>query len=627
MELTICLLIALALGLAAGAGLGWFIGSRPAADLQQRLLVRDGEARDLDEKFRRAISELAGASVKAEQADALAMQLTSITGELATLKANAAHFDEQKRLLLEAQEGLKREFEAAGAKVLEGAQAAFLKRAEDRFAESEKASAERLKGLLEPVGQRLKSYEDHVSALEKQRIDAFGQLTGQIEAMRAGQEQVRAEAARLGNSLRNAPKARGRWGEQQLRNVLEQCGLAEHTDFVTEHSIDTDEGRLRPDAVVNIPGQKKLVIDAKVSLNAYQSAFEADDDAARDLHLAQHAASMRTHVQQLGAKSYQSQFAEAPDYVVMFVPGEHFVAAALESDPELWDFAFQRRVLLATPTNLVAIARTVAMVWSQDKLAREAIEIGRAGGELYDRLAVASEHLKRMGSGLDSAVNNYNKFVTSFERNVLSSGKRLRDKGIEIGKREIEDVPLIEAAPRYGEGAAGSEEGGALLTVAVGQRRGGGGGMRRSAIAALVASSGGTARAGRVLPIPPNRPGAYAPRDTCVKTPRARAFVAALRRAIARRDARALVGLAAPDVRLDFGGGSGKPLLLSQLTGAQGPALWRELRRGVRLGCGMDAGNMVFPMAVCAEPWRCRSVRCAGGHWTRRAALSPRQYP
>ncbi len=466
MDSQIYAFVALLLGLAAGSTLGWFIGSRPAADLRQRFFDRDGEARELDEKFRRAISELAGASVKAEQADRLAAQLGTVGAELATLKANAVHFDEQKRLLLEAQEGLKREFEAAGAKVLAGAQEAFLKRAEDRFSESEKASAERLKGLLEPVGQRLKSYEEQVSTLEAKRVDAFGQLTGQIEAMRAGQEQVRAEAARLGNSLRNAPKARGRWGEQQLRNVLEQCGLAEHTDFVTEHSIDTDEGRLRPDAVVNIPGQKKLVIDAKVSLNAYQAAYEAGDDATRDSHMAQHAQSMRNHVQQLGAKSYQSQFAEAPDYVVMFVPGEHFVAAALESDPELWDFAFQRRVLLATPTNLVAIARTVAMVWSQDKLAREAIEIGRAGSELYDRLAVAAEHLKRMGSGLESAVGNYNKFVTSFERNVLSSGKRLRDKGIEIGKREIEEVPLIESAPRYGELGVSSDDVGALLTAA-----------------------------------------------------------------------------------------------------------------------------------------------------------------
>ncbi|MCW1427885.1 DNA recombination protein RmuC [Novosphingobium sp. JCM 18896] len=488
MEAALFVIVALVVGL----GLGWFLGGRPVAEMRQRFLARDGEARELDEKFRRAITELAGASERAMRADGLASELSEaqarnavlqgqlataatradsaerlaaelpdlrasrevLAAELATLKANAANFDEKQRLLMEAQEALKKEFAVAGAKVLEGAQQAFLQRAQERFAVSEEKSAQQIKALLAPVGERLKSYEDHVSSLEAKRVDAFGQLTGLIEGMRVGQEQVRAEAARLGNSLRNAPKARGRWGEQQLKNVLEQCGLSEHTDFVTEHSIETEEGRLRPDAIVNIPGQKKLVIDAKVSLNAYQEAFEAQDDLVRDSALAQHVASMRNHVQTLGAKSYQSQFEDAPDYVVMFVPGEHFVAAALEKDPELWDFAFRNRVLLATPTNLVAIARTVAQVWRQDGLAREAREIGRMGGELYDRLAVAAEHMKRVGSGLSSAVDNYNKFVGSFERNVLSAGRRLRDKHIEIGKREIEEVPLVESSPRYAESAA-----------------------------------------------------------------------------------------------------------------------------------------------------------------------------
>ncbi|MCC6829277.1 MAG: DNA recombination protein RmuC [Novosphingobium sp.] len=486
------LIVALVLGLVVGLALGWVFGSRPAAEWRQRFLARDAEARDLDERFRRAITELAGVSERASRVDDLAADLArvaaenaalrsdlatastraqgaerlaaelpglraerdALASELATLRANAENFAEQKRLLLAAQEALKKEFENAGAKVLEGAQEAFLRRANERFTVSEEKNEQRIRALLAPVGERLKSYEDQVTSLEKQRVDAFGQLSGLIESMRVGQDQVRAEAARLGNSLRNAPKARGRWGEQQLRNVLEQCGLAEHTDFVTEHSIDTEEGRLRPDAIVNIPGQKRLVIDAKVSLNAYQEAFEAQDDAVRDAALGQHVASMRNHVQQLGAKSYQSQFEDAPDYVVMFVPGEHFVAAALEKDPDLWDFAFRNRVLLATPTNLVAIARTVAQVWRQDGLAREAKEIGRMGGELYDRLAVAAEHLKRVGSGLGSAVDNYNKFVGSFERNVLSAGRRLRDKHIEIGKREIDEVPEIDKLPRHGEGGA-----------------------------------------------------------------------------------------------------------------------------------------------------------------------------
>ena len=446
------------LALALGAGLGWFFGSRPAAEWKARHGERDAEARELGEKLARMAPELATMSERAARADGLAEALDRARDELTGLKAQAAGFAEQKRLLEESREKLLKEFENTGAQVLGRAQELFLERASERFGHAEKANKEAIATLLQPVGDRLRKYEEQVAALEEKRTDAFGQLTGLIESMKAGQEEVRREAQRLGNSLTNAPKARGRWGERALQNVLEQCGLSEHTDFNLEHSLETEEGRLRPDAVVNVPGQKKLVIDAKVSLNAYQAAFEADDETERKRHLDLHARAMKNHVQTLGAKSYQSQFDEAPDYVVMFVPGEHFVAAALEADPELWDFAFRNKVLLATPTNLVAIARTVAQVWRQDTIAREAIEIGKAGADLYDRLAVAAEHMKRVGGGLESAVNNYNKFVGSFERNVLSAGRRLKDKGIEIGKREIEEVPLVESAPRYtGEDVAEEE--------------------------------------------------------------------------------------------------------------------------------------------------------------------------
>ncbi|MFM5895402.1 MAG: DNA recombination protein RmuC [Novosphingobium sp.] len=429
-------LVIIVFALAGGLALGWLFGSRPAADLRSRLTASETEARESDAQFRKAIAELGDAQI-----------------ELATLKANAANFEEQKAGLLVAQESLKAEFQAAGAKILAQAQETLLNRAQERMNQSEEKSAERLKALLAPVDQRLKAYEEQVTTLEKQRVEGFSQLAGVIEEVRKGQEEVRREAARLGNSLTNAPKARGRWGERALQNVLEQCGLSQHTDFNLEHSLDTEDGRLRPDAIVRIPGQKMLVIDAKVSLNAYQAAFEAGDDETRKRNLDLHARSMRGHVQTLGAKSYQSQFDEAPDYVVMFVPGEHFVAAALESDPDLWDFAFHNKVLLATPTNLVAIARTVAMVWQQDQLAREAIEIGKAGAELYDRLAVAADHLKGVGAGLDRAVRKYNDFVGSFERNVLTSGRRLKDKGIAIGKREIEEVSPIDSLPRHADNA------------------------------------------------------------------------------------------------------------------------------------------------------------------------------
>ncbi|MEL7689242.1 DNA recombination protein RmuC [Citromicrobium bathyomarinum] len=455
MEYAILGIVALVIGLA----IGWFIGSRPAAEWRARHVERDAEAKELSEKLSRMAPELATMSERAGRADALAESLDRARDELSTLKAERAGFEEQKKLLEESRDRLLKEFENTGAKVLGAAQEKFLERANERFGHSEKSSEEKIRELLAPVGERLKKYEDQVAALEEKRGDAFSRLYQQIADMQRGQEEVRREAQRLGNSLTNAPKARGRWGERALQNVLEQCGLAEHTDFHLEHSLETDEGRLRPDAIVNVPGQKKLVIDAKVSLNAYQAAFEAEDEEERKRHLDLHAKSMRGHVQTLGSKSYQSQFDDAPDYVVMFVPGEHFVAAALEADPELWDFAFRNKVLLATPTNLVAIARTVAQVWRQDTIAREAVEIGKAGAELYDRLAIAAEHMKRVGGGLESAVSNYNKFVGSFERNVLSAGRRLADKGIEIGKREIEEVPLVEGAPRYtNEDAAAIED-------------------------------------------------------------------------------------------------------------------------------------------------------------------------
>ena len=486
MNSTVLALIILVVGLAAGLALGWFLGSRPVAEWRARHAERDGEARDVGERLARMVPELATMSERAARGDTLASHLDIARGERETLRAenaglraDAANFADRERLLIEARELLLKEFQNAGAKVLGEAQESFLKRAQDRFAESEGKNEARIRALLAPVGDRLKSYEDQVASLEAKRVDSFGQLTGLIEGMRAGQEAIRAEAQRLGNSLRNAPKARGRWGEQQLRNVLEQCGLAEHTDFVTEHSVDSEEGRLRPDAIVRIPGNKLLVIDAKVSLNDYQDSTEATDDLTRDACLDRHVASMKNHIQTLAAKSYQSQFDEAPDYVIMFVPGEHFIAAAIERDargransldedaqrriPDLWNFAFDRRVLLASPTNLVAIARTIAQVWRQDGLAKEAREIGRMGGELYDRLAKITEDLGKVGTNLGKAVGSFNDFSRSLNSRVLVSAKRLKEKHIEIGKRDIEDVPLVEVAPLFNDTQEVVQPGEALL--------------------------------------------------------------------------------------------------------------------------------------------------------------------
>lgn len=446
MDLIAVLLVVFAL--LAGMALGWFAGGRPVAEWRGRHEAKEAEVAALAEKLSRMAPELATMAERAERADRLAAALDLAREENVTLKAQAAGFAEQRRLLEESRAALLTEFQNTGAAVLTKAQESFLERAAERFGHAERSSEEKIKALLEPVGARLKSYEDQVEALERKRVDAFGQLTGLIDSMRLGQEAVRAEAMRLGNSLTNAPKARGRWGEHALKNVLESCGLSEHTDFALEHSIDTADGRLRPDAIVRIPGGKVLVIDAKVSLNAYQDAYGADGEEERKRLLSAHAAAMRAHVETLGRKAYADQFDEAPDYVIMFVPGEHFLSAALEHDPRLWDHAFSKRVLLATPTNLIAIARTVAAVWRQEKMADEAKRIGALGKELYERLAGAAGSLRKLGNRLTGAVGDYNSFVGSFEGRVLVTGRKLRDLNIETGGRELEELEPVDALVR-----------------------------------------------------------------------------------------------------------------------------------------------------------------------------------
>ena len=465
------------LALAIGALAGWLLASRRGAALASDLAVATAraaefdivrQARDAVERERNeAMQNLSGfraqdesltahAQAAADRATAAAEAHGNVERErneaardLARLRAQG---EERDAAHARAIETLHAQFAAAADKALEAAQARFLERADARFRQSEETAGQNLRSLLQPVSDRLNRYEEAVGRVETDRKGAFSELKGQIEAMRLGQEKVSSEAAKLVNSLRNAPKSRGRWGEQQLKNVLETCGLSEHTDFETEVSVAQEEGgRLRPDAIIRIPGGKSLVIDAKVSLNAYQDAFGAIDELERTRGLDLHAASMRAHVNGLGNKAYWSQFADAPDYVIMFVPGEHFLSAALEHDPVLWDFAFEKRVLLATPTNLIAIARTVSAVWRQEKLAAEAQKIGALGKELYERLAKAAGDLRKVGGGLTSAVNNYNAFVSSFESRALVTARKFRDLNVDTGAREIDEVAPVEALARYGD--------------------------------------------------------------------------------------------------------------------------------------------------------------------------------
>ena len=443
----------------AGIGVGWLLRGKAVATASAEKTELAAKLDSVTAQRNAALQELVVAQDRAAQAAELAGRLEeertareAAGRDLAALRsdtqARAEAFEAQIVALKDAKEQLSAQFSEIGGKLLQQAQTHFLERADQRMTQAHEKSEAQLKQLLHPVNETIQRYDLKITQIEQQRTEAYGILRGEIESMRTGQEAVRAEAQRLVDSLRHAPKARGRWGEQQLRNVLETCGLSEHVDFHTEVSVEGEDGRLRPDAILRVPGGRSLVIDAKVSLNAYQDAYGAEGEDERNRLLTAHANAMRAHVDTLGRKSYADQFDEAPDYVIMFVPGEHFLSAALEHDPRLWDHAFAKRVLLATPTNLIAIARTVAAVWRQEKMADEAKRIGALGKELYERLAGAATSLRKLGNRLTGAVGDYNAFVGSFEGRVLVTGRKLRDLNIETGGKELEQLEPVEALVR-----------------------------------------------------------------------------------------------------------------------------------------------------------------------------------
>jgi len=393
-----------------GLALGWFLGSRGEAKMRVERDKWEGE-------FRAAAADLGRAQT-----------------DLATLKAETT--------------GMEARFAELATRVLGEAQKNFLERADQRFNQAGEKSEEKLKALLDPVRETLKRYEDGLTRVEKEREGSYRELREAVKTLHLGHTQVRDETARLVNALRSSPKARGRWGEQSLKNVLEHAGLSAHVDFRTEVSVDTEDGRLRPDVVVNLPGGRKLIIDAKCSLNAYLDASEEVDDEARRAHLKAHAGAIRNHAQQLGSKSYWERFGDAADYVILYIPGEHFLTAALEQDEALWEWAFERRVLLATPTNLVAIARTVASVWRQEKIAEQAAEIAALGKELHSRLATMGSHVTKLGRNLELAGNAYNAMVGSLESQVFTQAQRFEALEVATGAKRIEALPVVETTPR-----------------------------------------------------------------------------------------------------------------------------------------------------------------------------------
>jgi DNA recombination protein RmuC len=340
------------IALALGAAIGWLLGARGG---EQGKATAESLRLQLD-----GVREERDSARSAHEAAAR---------ELATLQADARNFEARLKDLQESKDALIAQFRAVGDQLLEKAHKDFLDKAGERFSEADKASQAKLQTLLQPVEATLKRYEEGLQRVEKERVDHYAGLREAVELVRAGQGQVRDEARRLVTALTSSPKQRGRWGERSLENVLTQAGLVKGIDFHTEVSVEGEEGRLRPDAVVHLPQGRELIIDSKCSLNAYLDGCDEVDDDKRAAFFKAHLASIVRHAQQLGSKNYWAQFGQAAEFVIMYIPGEHFLSAALEQDSDLWERAFQNKVLLATPTNLVAIARTVASVWRQEKLA------------------------------------------------------------------------------------------------------------------------------------------------------------------------------------------------------------------------------------------------------------------
>jgi DNA recombination protein RmuC len=407
------------IALVIGAVIGWLYASREAAGAKQTV-----------ESLRLQLDEVV------KERDTNRSAANELSALKATLDEREKAFEKQLQALKEAKESLSAQFHEVASKLLGEARKSFLDQAGEKFTQA-----------VSPVETLLKAYQEKLQTIEKERVDHYAGIREVVEQVRTGQGQVRDETRHLVNALRASPKARGRWGEQSLKNVLEQAGLSEHVDFQTEVSVEGEQGRLRPDVIVRLPGGRSLVIDAKCSLNAYLDACEEVDDDKREACFKAHVASMRNHAQQLGSKAYWAQFGDAADYVIMYIPGEHFLAAALEQDPTLWDWAFERRVLLATPTNLVAIAKTVASIWRQERLAEAAQEIASLGKELHSRLATMNEHMTRVGKNLATANSAYNQMVGSFESQVLTQAKRFETLGAGSAK-SLDTPPMVEVAPR-----------------------------------------------------------------------------------------------------------------------------------------------------------------------------------
>ena len=388
------------------------------------------------------------------QAAELEKEAAVLRSQLLELAQKSAQYEERARMMGDTKQALENAFKSLSTDALRDNNAAFLNLARATLGEFQQVAKgdlekrqQAIDALVAPVKASLDKVDDKIAALERVREQAYGEIRQQFAQMTEVQGILRQETSNLVRALRQ-PHVRGRWGEVQLRRVVEMAGMLKHCDFVEQESAESDDGRLRPDLVVKLPGGRQIVIDSKAPINSYLDAHESADEETRRMKMREHGQLVRGHLQALSRKSYWEQFQPTPEFVVMFIPGEAFYSAALEADPSLLDAAFGQNVIMASPASLMALLKAAAYGWREESLADNVRTMRELGQEIHSRLATMADHLMKLGRSIDQATSNYNSAIASFESRVLVSARKFKELGATSQDAEIIELRAIEGGAR-----------------------------------------------------------------------------------------------------------------------------------------------------------------------------------